>query len=304
MPRRILLVVADYPDARQRVFDVLFSPRNEAYCAHHGWEYMVSKGDDFRHIKNWSKVKIAERMIRRRELKDGDSIVVMDADMVIANGVQPFVTTKSISYAIDSCNTHCTGFVIFNVDDWTRSFLDRLLDEDLFWRHCDETRWRDWCEQAAWYAIAGIDLEETKSCFTLPHYGWHSKPGPEVCMTLDELHAHVEIRGPEWDATLVDEEIDNSGAFALQARYVNRVRRQDAIIRHFCGSQRWRHEYASHPVFPSPENPDVSLFPNQEPTYDTSKLPPLALQPGPGVLRTAFSRTTGLNVTYRRPGES
>jgi hypothetical protein len=314
MPRRILLVVADYPDARQLVFDVLFSPRNKAYCAHHGWEYMVSKGDDFRRQKNWCKVKIAERMIRRGELKDGDSIAVMDADMIIANGLQPFVTRKSMAYAVDSCNSHCTGFFILNVNDWTRSCLDRWLDEDLYWRHCDEPRWRAWCEQAAWYHIAGIDAWEATPCLALPDLGWHRQGGPDVCMTLDELHEHVEVRGAEWGATLLDEEFDNPGALALQSRYLNRVRKEDVIIRHFCGSQRWRHEYAFRRLFPSPENPNVSLFPKEEPVYDTAKLPALALQPGPGVQMTGSPQTapvappsaapvpSGLNVTFRRPG--
>lgn len=277
--RKVLLAVADYPDLRQGAFDEWFSPRNRQYAAFHGFEYIATRGDGFRQKKNWCKVDIIDRMIKKQELSDGDTVVVLDADMIIVDGTKPFQTNKSFCYAIDNCNTHCTGFFILNINPWSRSMLARLLDESLFERHRSEQRWEMWCEQAAWYTICGIGDPSGQSFLSLPDYGWHSQRSADTSMSLAELREHVEIRGPQWNTTLLDDEFNNPGAENLRRFYVNRSLRQDTIIRHFAGGQPWRLDYALKPLFPSASNANASAYPKHEPPpvpverYKTYRLP-------------------------------
>jgi hypothetical protein len=54
--KKFLLVIADYKDQRQEIFDKYYSPRNKDYCHKHGYEYIESKGIiDFRSNPAWSK---------------------------------------------------------------------------------------------------------------------------------------------------------------------------------------------------------------------------------------------------------
>ena len=193
--RKVLLVVADYSDMRQVVFQECFSPRNRQYAAYHGYEYIVSRGDDFRQHKTWCKVGIIDRMIRQRELVDGDSVVVLDADMIIVNGTRKFGTDKSFCYAIDNCNTHCLGYFALNINPWSRSMLPCLLDESLYLRHRHEERSRAWCEQAAWYAICGIGDPQGRCFLDVPDYGWHLQLTADTSLSLAELRQHVEVAG-------------------------------------------------------------------------------------------------------------
>ncbi len=260
--RKVLLVVADYKGERQEMFEHHFSPRNRAYCAFHGFDYVVSKGSDFRHAKSWCKLQLIDEMLRHNELADGDTVAVMDADSCLVNGNLPFQTPRTFSYAIDNAGSHSLGFFILNVNAWGRLLLDHLLDEDLFQRHSHELKWKHWWEQAAWYALAGIKYFNP---FSEPDYGFLSAPTADTCFSIEELRQHVEIRDPRWNTLLLPDELNDVSTLNLRRHFKLVSRKKDTIIRHFGGGQRWRIEYAFKPVFPSPENADVSLHPDYEP---------------------------------------
>ena len=60
------------------------------------------------------------------------------------------------------------------------------------------------------------------------------------------LYKNVQIRGPEWNTTLLEEEQDDVISKSLQQYNIVKSKKEDTIIRHWAGGQKWNYqEYCS-----------------------------------------------------------
>ncbi len=248
--RKILFVIANYPEKKQCFFEENYSKRNEKFAELHGYDYLVSKGGDLvRGNPTWWKFTLVRDMISSGELKDGDKLVHLDADMRIDKFEQDYPCNKSFSYAIDSGNSHCMGNYAIIVNDWTKNLIDLILSEDRYKKLNDKQSvheyfghtnsfWHEFREQASWYSLAGIKRHSNDSFFSfIEHgwhtYGWHSAKDEDTVYSLEELYDNVEILDPAWNVT----EIPGESSCIFN---INKVEKENIIIRHFAGGQEWR----------------------------------------------------------------
>ena len=241
-----LFVIARYDNVRQKIYQDYIAPKNKDYCERHGIQYIEVNHDwnipDFRGKITWMKFYLVQDWIKKGILKDGDSIVNFDADMVVVKPEFEYKTDKSFSYAIDSCNSHCMGNYCINVNDWSKKLVGDILDENLYQNHKNTRHWKFFREQAAWYTLAGIKPFSKVSYLDQPNYGFYSTD-TEPVYTLEELQRHVEVKSPIWDCTLLEDEIDNRYAARIRKFFINKTESKDTIIRHFAARQPWREEY-------------------------------------------------------------
>jgi hypothetical protein len=248
---KILLVIANYKDNRQKIFDEGISLINQEYCRVHGFNYIVSSGiETGRESPIWQKFFYVKKLLNENALKDGDKITVLDADMVFAkiSYVSPdknfsYETGKSFSYAIDNGNTHCMGNYTMTINEWSRRMVDLVIDEERFQKYKSTEIWQRWAEQASWYSLCGIKEHSWIPFLNLPNYGWHSNKTDDTLFSIEELEEHIEIRPPEWNTTLLEEEADDPVSQMLQKYNIIRTKKENTIIRHFGGGQPWREEY-------------------------------------------------------------
>lgn len=247
--KKILLVFASYPDARQIFFDQYMSPRNKEYAKIHNFEYVEIKENikKFRNNFTWLKFKYVLDLIENGDLNEGDIITHLDADMCIAKTKISYVTNKSFGYSIDSGNTHCMGSYSIKVNDWSKNLIKNILSEDrynklnnLVSKHertgIVNSFWHDFREQASWYSLAGIKRHSDKSFWEIDNYGWHSDKNEFTLYSIEELYDNVEIFPTEWNVTEIKGE---SNCEYL----INEVKTEDVFIRHFAGGQQWRKEW-------------------------------------------------------------
>ena len=240
---KYLIVIARYNDARQQAFDRYISPKNLKYCGRHNVEYIeVRNNYQFKEERDnpiWQKFLYVKSMLDEGRVKDGDKI----ADMVFAKYDHEYITEKSFSYAIDNGNTHCLGNYTITIDDWSRRLIELILCPERYKQNKTKEIWTRWAEQASWYSLCAIIDHSWTPFFELPHNGWHSNDSLEPVFNLEELASHVEIRGPEWNTTLLEEEADSSVSESLMKYNIVKSKKEDTIIRHFGGGQAWRAEY-------------------------------------------------------------
>jgi len=242
--RKILLVIANYSDFRQKLFDEKISPINKRYCDKHGFDYVVSSGiDTGRKSPIWQKFFYVHKLLTENQITDGDRITVLDADMVFAKDDESYETEKSFSYAIDNGNTHCMGNYTITINDWSRRMIDLMLSEERHQQFKHREIWDRWAEQASWYFLCGVKEHSWVPFFDLPDYGWHSNENIKPTFSTEELHHNVEIRTPPWNTTLLEEEADDPISKMLQKYNIVKSKKEDTIIRHFGGGQPWREEY-------------------------------------------------------------
>ncbi len=244
---KYFLVIARYPNEKQEIFDSHISPINQKYCDKHGFEYVVVGNDEplemVRDNPTWWKFTIVQDWINKGKLKQGDVLTHFDADMVIVKDDKPYQTNKSFSYAIDNGNTHCMGNYSVTINDWSKDLINRILDESFFQRMKDTPHWQEFREQAAWYTLAGILPHSWIPFFDMPNYGFHSTVSPEPHYSLEDLDKHVEVRGPEWNTTLLAEEAGDPVSESLQKYNIVKSKKEDMIVRHFAGGQPWNKAY-------------------------------------------------------------
>ena len=250
--KKYFLVIARYKNEKQEIFDNLISPINQRYCDKHGFEYVVIGNDEplelVRDNPTWWKFTIVQEWINNGRLQEGDIVTHFDADMVIVKDDKSYQTDKSFSYAIDNGNTHCMGNYSITVNEWSADLINRILSEDLYQKLKDTDHWQNFREQAAWYTLSGILPHSWISFFDMPNYGFHSTISPELHYSLEDLEKHVEVRGPEWDTTLLAEEADDAVSQALQKYNIVKSKKEDTIVRHFAGGQPWAEEYFKPPA--------------------------------------------------------
>jgi hypothetical protein len=236
-----------HKNEKQEIFDNHISPINQKYCDKHGFEYVAIRNDEplelIRNNPTWWKFSIVQDWIKTGKVKEGDIVTHFDADMVITKDDQSYQTDKSFSYAIDNGNTHCMGNYSVTINDWSKDLINRILDEGLFQRMKDTPHWQEFREQAAWYTLAGILPHSWIPFFDMPNYGFHSTVSPELHYSLEDLDKHVEVRGPEWNTTLLAEEADDPVSESLQKYNIVKSKKEDMIVRHFAGGQPWNKAY-------------------------------------------------------------
>ena len=240
-----MFAIADYPGEKQDIFLNHLSPRNQAYCDYHGFEYrLITKGLKFRDNYTWHKIFEIKRMLDEGELQDGDSVCNIDADMCILKGGKSIFPAegKSYSYAIDNGNSHCWGWISFTINDWSRNMVNQIVDEDRWQRLKSTKHGHEFREQAMWYALSGIVPHSWVPFPAMQHFGWHGYPTDELYYSLDELYDNVDIRSPEWNTTLLEEEQDDPVSKSLQIYNIVKSKKADTIIRHWAGGQPWNYQ--------------------------------------------------------------
>ena len=244
---KYLLVIARYKDDRQSIFEKSISPKNKEYCLRHGIEYLcIDNTFDIPLIRGnptWWKFSIVQDLIKEGVFEDGDLVSHFDADMVLVKPEKEYTTTKTFSYAIDNGNTHCMGNYCMRINTWSKQLLFDILNEDFYQKNKDTDHWQQFREQAAWYSLAGIKSHSWDSFLDMPTLGFHSNLTDQTKYGLTELNNRVEIKGPEWNTTLLTEEADDPISQMLQQYNIVKSKKEDTIIRHFAGGQRWRKEY-------------------------------------------------------------
>ena len=186
----------------------------------------------------WWKFTLVRDMLNDGTLKDGDELLHMDADMRIDKFDNDYPCDKSFSVAIDNGNSFCMGSYKLKVNDWSKNLINNILDESLWQKRKDDPHWQSFREQAAFYTLCGIVPHSWTSFLTLPDYGWHQNKSEDTKYSVSELHERVQILGPEWNTTLLDEESWIIGP-ALMQYNITKSKKEDTIIRHFAGGQQW-----------------------------------------------------------------
>ena len=114
MPTNYLLAIASYEIKwKQDFFDNVVSKRNKEYCNIHDLEY-IEITDGVHPVRGqyfWYK-SFKQEEILNNLLKDGDGLIFIDADALIVDTSKNLLPPngKDYAYAIDTGNTHCTGF--------------------------------------------------------------------------------------------------------------------------------------------------------------------------------------------------
>jgi hypothetical protein len=245
--KKILLVIANYSDGRQNLFETHYSPRNKIFAEKFNYEYVVSKGIEmFRENPTWWKFTLVKKMIQDGTLKDGDKILHLDADMIFHNLDNDYPNEKSFTYAICNGNTHCMGNYSMTINDWSKKVIDDILNEDL-WNTCRNTElWKMWREQAAWYTLSGVPRHSWDSFYSMNNYGWHTSQDDllktKIKYSLDELHKNVTVLPPKWNTTMVEEDSDTIPGEVMKYNII-KTKKSETIIRHFAAGQSWRLDY-------------------------------------------------------------
>ena len=115
--KKVIFAIADYPGEKQKIFEDYLSPRNQEYCDHHGFEYrVIKKGKKIRNNYTWQKIFQIKEWLDSGDLKDGDYVANIDADMCMVDGRESIFPEqgKSFALAIDNGNTHCWGWISFH----------------------------------------------------------------------------------------------------------------------------------------------------------------------------------------------
>tara|TARA_Y100001937_G_scaffold103375_1_gene142498 strand:- start:8143 stop:8880 length:738 start_codon:yes stop_codon:yes gene_type:complete len=241
--KKVLFVIANYDNEKQQIFDEKISPRNQEYADLHGFDYTVSKGGDvFRGNPTWWKFTLIRDMIESGELQPGDKLTHLDADMFIVKPENDYVTDKSFSYAIDNGNTHCMGSYSITVNDWSVDMINRILDEDMYNKMKNDSHWIGFREQACWYTLCGIVPHSWEPFLEMDDNGWHSNITENTWYGVPELEEHVEIRGPEWNTTLLEDDAEDPVTQQLMKYNITKSKKEDTIIRHWAGGQPWAPE--------------------------------------------------------------
>lgn len=250
---------------RYRLFKQHNSERNKKYCAKHNINYYELDESAFKiphlfsipdrpdftvknnnHFARWLFFK---NKIEDGTFKEGDIIHHHDADIFIVDTDKIMPCNRSFTYAIDTANSHCFGAFTLKVNDFARKLIDLMLSKERFEQLQHVKFYKEneggnvffyWGDQQAYYIATGIKAHSWQSFYDLQNYGFYSDHTPYVAFTLEELLENVEILPVEWNVTHVLEEQGHSPF------YINKSNRQDTILRHFAGGQKWNFEqYAS-----------------------------------------------------------
>jgi hypothetical protein len=264
--RKILTTFAIYDDARQEKYEKWIRPRFQKYADMHGLEFIEKNKSNWETIIlhpefaecGWGVVRenmhfnrwlYFQQLLDNNELKDGDIIYQFDCDIFIKEMNTFYDPQKSFSYAIDSGNGHCFGFLVIKINEFTRKLIKNIISREL-WLKARVAKFLDdrtgqavtWhiADQQMWYTLAGIKRYSKESFFNLPNYGFHSEVTELTLFPLEEIIDNVHILPLEWNVTHLLEE---TGRFGQRNEWdCNHTTEKDTILRHFAGGQPWRFE--------------------------------------------------------------
>jgi hypothetical protein len=253
MAKNYFLAIASYKDEwKQDFFENIVSKRNKEYCKIHDMEYIeITKNvSPVRGNYMWFNSFEQERILNE-ELNYGDGLIFVDADAIISNIKVDLLPNKEkhFSYAIDSGNTHCLGYVSMIKSDWTQEMLSLVNDEKRYNSQINEKTfherkkektsfWEEFGYQASWYSLAGIRRHSDTSFWDLPNYGWHSQVNEWTYYTIEDLEKHVEILPTKFNVTEIKGE-------SPCLNNINKVKVDEVVIRHFAGGQKWRKQWTN-----------------------------------------------------------
>lgn len=226
---KCLYVIANYLDGRQKFFEEHYLPRMEKFAQLHEYDILLSSGGElFRGNPTWWKfTKLGEL------LDQYDEVLHLDADMRIDKFDNDYPCNKSFTIAVDNGNTFCMGSFKIKNNEWSRKLVKDILREDIWETNKDKEFFRNFREQAVFYHLCGIPSHSWIPFPSLSDFGWNSF---DCEYSISELHEHVEVLGPEWNTTLLEEE---PAGFLMQYNIL-KSKKEDTIIRHFAGGQIWR----------------------------------------------------------------
>ena len=242
---KFMLVVAGYEGEKKKKFNS-FSKNNQKYCDKYNIEYI----EHSRNVKpirgkfNWVKPFFVNDLLNNK-LKENDILICLDADLAICNFDQEFDLDygKSFGYAIDSANTHNTGFYIIRNNSWSRKMISLTIDEERYKYYINKKTyherfknhsvfWDDLVDQASWYSLAGIKRHSDISFWELKNYGWNSDCDEKTIYDVKDLEENVQLFDSRYNVTEISLETD--GTFNI-----NKVAYYKVINRHFAGNQKW-----------------------------------------------------------------
>ena len=248
MSKNYLLGVASYKDQyKQDFFENVTAKIFKEYCKIHDFEY-IEITQDLKPIRGnlaWVKTYKVEEVLNNK-LNHGDGLIIIDADALIIkkdlNLLPP--EDKSFAYSIDTGNTHCFGFLSMIKNDWTVNLFKLLHDQERYDALIDRvsfhegkkvynSHWKEFNEQASWYSLAGIKRHSNIPFWDLPNNGWLTDVNEWTIYSLEELNKHVHIFPSTYNVTELPGESNCQ-------YYINKVKYDDVVIRHFAGGQKWR----------------------------------------------------------------
>lgn len=238
---KFFITVARYNGEKQQIFDTYISPRNKTFCEKHNYKYIeILNHHSFNfsraynhHFYRWWIIKDA---IDNNKIVDGDIILHHDADILIVNLDKDITVTKSMTYAIDTANTHIAGLFYLKINPFTRKLIDLYINNTNIERAQHIKVWNENSnqyeimgahDQHMFYHYMGIKMHSWKSFYNLPNYGFHSNKTELTCFELDEIIENIEILPTEWNVT-----VGPDNPFFINPN--NHV-----INRHFAGGQPW-----------------------------------------------------------------
>lgn len=255
--KKILTTFSLYSGEKDELYTKYIAPRFNYYANKHGLEFKEFNKDNFLHQTlhpefdwkenmHFNRWMIFKKMLNTGEITDGDYIYNFDADVFIKDVNSYICPSQGFTYAIDSGNTHCFGFFILHINEFSRRLIDLIIDRErwlkvskyIFWNE-HFNKWGTWhiADQQMYYTTAGIKPHSWKSFYNLPHCGFHSYPTEHTIFSLKELKENVLILPTEWNVTQLLEE---TGECGKRNKYdIVHCTREDTIFRHFAGGQRW-----------------------------------------------------------------
>lgn len=237
--KKVMVCYANYTGEKKDFFNSLTEENFREYCNTNDIEFYMVK-DKSRHSidrhPTWMSWQIINDLMKNY-LNMGDKVFSLDADTCIVDmNANLLSSNKSFSYAIDSCNTHCMGYYAITVNDWSKKFVGRVLDENVYQRRKDTPIWKMWNDQASVYELFGIKRHSWKPFSLLPNNGWHSSVSQDTTYSLNEIYENVEILPTTYNVTHVTGESFNEF-------FINPTPGSDTIIRHFAGCPTWDANY-------------------------------------------------------------
>lgn len=246
--KKYLLVLSNYTDYRKEFFEKYISVRNKEYCKIHNYEYIeINNFEKIRDKYGWVKPFKINELIETFFLKENDKLLCLDADILIVKPELEFPVNKSFTYSIDTGNTHCMGAYSITINEWTKRLFKNIISEERYNKLKDKQTiherfknyssfWDIFYDQASWYSLAGIKRHSDIPFKDLKDFGWHSDKNEDTVYSLEELYENIEILNSNWNVTEFVPE--TGGTF-----YINKVKKEDVILRHFAGGQKWREEW-------------------------------------------------------------
>ncbi len=276
--KKFLTTFALYDDDKKNLYETHVKPRFERYAKLHGLKFIefnhanfkpkilhpefgdasrYGPGNLFRENLHFNRWVLFKKLLDDNNINDGDIIYNFDADIFIKEMNEYFEPDKTFSYAIDSGNTHCFGFFVLKINEFSRKLIDNIINRerwlkvseyDFFTENGNKKTKLHINDQWMYYTCAGIKPHSWISFHDLDNLGFHSYPTEHTVFSLDELKENVNVLPTAWNVTSKFQDTEPNGEPNIYD--INRVPKDKIIFRHFASGQLWDFEQYSnqHPL--------------------------------------------------------